>query len=210
MSDEPSRQGLLDTNILILPKWISPAELPDEMAISAITLAELSAGPHEVRRNDDQSMYDESAERARRLEVLQRAESEFDPVPFDAEAARIYGRVTAAVIAAGRKPRGRAVDLMIAATAIAEGLPLYTTNPADFTGLHGLVQVIPVTRPPVPHEKTISRLSGAPVVPSLPQDSARDNARHGEGRTQSHIHAAYVNARNGGPGNAQTRLVRIR
>jgi predicted nucleic acid-binding protein len=155
MSDEPPRQGLLDTNILILRKWISPAELPDEMAISAITLAELSAGPHEVRRNGEQDMYDEHTERARRLEVLQRAESEFDPVPFDAEAARIYGRVTAAVIAAGRKPRGRAMDLMIAATAIAEGLPLYTTNPAGFTGLDSLMQVIPVSRPPVPHEKPV-------------------------------------------------------
>jgi predicted nucleic acid-binding protein len=153
MSDEPPRQGLLDTNILILRKSINPAELPDEMAISAISLAELSAGPHEVRRNEEQDMYDEQAERARRLEILQRAESEFDPVPFDTEAARIYGRVTAAVIAAGRKPRGRAVDLMIAATAIAEGLPLYTTNPADFRGLDSLMTVVPVTRPPVPHEQ---------------------------------------------------------
>ena len=105
MSGEAPRQGMLDTNILILRKWIDPAELPDEMAISAITLAELSAGPHEVRSNDEQAAYDEHAERARRLEILQRAENEFDPVPFDAEAARIFGRVTAAVIAAGRKPR---------------------------------------------------------------------------------------------------------
>jgi predicted nucleic acid-binding protein len=153
MNGEPPRQGMLDTNIVILRKWINPAELPDEMAISAVTLAELSAGPHEVRGNDKQNMYDERAERARRLEILQRAESEFDPVPFDAEAARIYGRVTAAVIAAVRKPRGRVADLMIAATAIAEGLPLYTTNPADFTGLDNLMDVIPVTRPPVPHEQ---------------------------------------------------------
>jgi predicted nucleic acid-binding protein len=153
MSDEPARQGLLDTNILILRKWINPAELPEEMAISATTLAELSAGPHEVRRNDEQNRYDEHAERASRLEILQRAESEFDPVPFDAEAARIYGRVTAAVIAAGRKPRGMAADLMIAATAMAERLPLYTTNPADFTGLDSLMTVIAVTRPPVPHER---------------------------------------------------------
>lgn len=152
MSDELPRQGLLDTNIVILRKWINPAELPEEMAISAITLAELSAGPHEVRRNDEQDRYDEQAERARRLEILQRAESEFDPVPFDAEAARIYGRVSAAVIAAGRKPRSRAVDLMIAATAIAERLPLYTTNPTDFTGLDSLMTVIPVTRP-VPREQ---------------------------------------------------------
>lgn len=154
MSDEQTRQGMLDTSILILRKWIDPAELPDEVAISAKTLAELSAGPHEVRRNDEQDAYDEHAERARRLEILQRAESEFDPVAFDAEAARIFGRVTAAVIAAGRKPRGRAAGLMIAATAIAEGLPLYTPNPADFAGLDTLVRIIPVTRPPVPHEQS--------------------------------------------------------
>jgi hypothetical protein len=153
MSGEPPGQGLLDTNILILRAWINPAELPEEMAISAITLAELSAGPSEVRSNDVQDLYDEHAERARRLEILQRAESEFDPVPFDAEAARMYGRVTAAVIAAGRKPRGRAVDLMIASTAIAERLPLYTTNPDDFRGLDNLMTVIPVTRPSVPHEQ---------------------------------------------------------
>jgi predicted nucleic acid-binding protein len=153
MSDELPRQGMLDTNIVILRKWIDPAELPDEMAISAITLAELSAGPHEVRRNDEQDVYDEHAERARRLEILQRAENEFDPVPFDAEAARIFGRVAAAVIALGRKPRARIADLMIAATAIAEGLPLFTTNPRDFNGIDALMQVIPVTRPPVQHEQ---------------------------------------------------------
>jgi predicted nucleic acid-binding protein len=157
MNDELPPQGLLDTNILILRKWIDPAELPDEMAISAITLAELSAGPHEVRRNDEQDVYDEHAERARRLEILQRAESEFDPVPFDAEAARIFGRVTAAVIAAGRKPRGRVAALMIAATAIAEGLALFTTNPDDFNDLDALMRVIPVTRPPVPHEQPSGR-----------------------------------------------------
>jgi predicted nucleic acid-binding protein len=153
MSGERPQQGMLDTNILILRGWIDPAELPDEMAISAITLAELSAGPHEVRGNDEQDSYDEHAERARRLEILQRAESEFDPVPFDAEAARIFGRVTAAVIAVGRKPRGRAVDLMIAATAIAEGLPLFTTNPDDFVGLDRLLRIAAVTRPHVPHER---------------------------------------------------------
>lgn len=153
MNAELPRQGMLDTNILILRRWIDPAELPDEMAISAITLAELSAGPHEVRGHNEQDRYDEHAERARRLEILQRAESEFDPVPFDAEAARIFGRVTAAVIASGRKPRRRVADLMIAATAIAEGLPLYTTNPADFSGLDTLVRIISVTRLPVPHER---------------------------------------------------------
>ena len=138
---------MLDTNILILRRWIDPGDLPDEMAISAITLAELSAGPHEVRSNDEQNSYDEHAERARRLEILQRAENEFDPVPFDAEAARVYGRVAAAVIGAGRKPRRRVAELMIAATAISEGLPLYTTNPGDFAGLDTLTRIIPVPRP---------------------------------------------------------------
>jgi hypothetical protein len=76
-----------------------------------------------------------------------------DPVPFDAEAARVYGRVTAAVVAAGRKPRRRIADLMIVATAVAEGLLLYTTNPGDYTGLEKLVRVVPVTRLPLPHEK---------------------------------------------------------
>jgi predicted nucleic acid-binding protein len=157
MSGEAPRQGMLDTNILILRRWLNPAELPEEMAISAITLAELSAGPHEVRRDGEQDAYDEHAERARRLEILQRAESEFDPVPFDAEAARIYGRVAAAVVAAGRKPRGRIADLMIAATAIAEGLPLYTTNPADYAGLEPLIRVFPVTRPPIPRDRPVGR-----------------------------------------------------
>jgi predicted nucleic acid-binding protein len=132
---------------------LDPADLPDEMAISAVTLAELSAGPHEVRRNDEQDMYDEHEERARRTETLQRAESEFDPVTFGAEAARAYGRVTAAVVAAGRQPRRRIADLMIVATAIAEGLPLFTTNPGDYAGLDKLVHVVPVTRPAVPREK---------------------------------------------------------
>jgi predicted nucleic acid-binding protein len=152
MTVERLRQGMLDTNIVILRKWVDPGELPEEMAISAITLAELSAGPHEVRGNIEQDAYDEHAERARRLEILQRAESEFDPVPFDAEAARLFGRVTAAVVAIGRKPRRRVADLMIAATAMAEGLPLFTTNPSDFAGLEDLIRVVPVTRLPGPHE----------------------------------------------------------
>jgi hypothetical protein len=84
---------------------------------------------------------------------LQRVESEFDPVPFDAEAARAYGRVAGAVIAAGRKPRRRITDLMIAATAIAQDLPLFTTNPDDYLGLEKLVRFVPVTRPRLPHEK---------------------------------------------------------
>jgi predicted nucleic acid-binding protein len=141
------RQGLFDTNILILRRWIDPDELPDAMAISAVTLAELSAGPHQVRRNTEQDDYDEDAERARRLDVLQRAENEFDPIPFDAEAARAYGRVCAAVVSTGRKPRHRVADLIIAAVAIAQDLSLYTTNPDDFAGLDGLLAIVPVTRP---------------------------------------------------------------
>lgn len=150
MAGEHHQQGLLDTNIMILRRWIDSSELPAEMAISAITLAELSAGPHQVRRNDEQAGYDEHAERARRLDVLQRAENEFDPIPFGAEAARTYGMVTAAVVAAGRKPRRRVADLMIASVAISEGLPLYTTNPDDFAGLGNLLTIMPVILPDLP------------------------------------------------------------
>jgi predicted nucleic acid-binding protein len=143
MSAEPT-QGLLDTNILILRARIDPRDLPDEMAVSAITLAELSAGPHLVRSNEE---YDEYEERARRTDVLQRVENEFDPIPFGADAARIYGRLSAGTVAAGRTPRRRIADLLIAATAASEGLPLYTTNPDDFRGLGSIVTVVPVTRP---------------------------------------------------------------
>lgn len=153
MTTSQHAQGLLDTNILILRRWIDPTQLPDEMAISAITLAELSAGPHQVRPDTEQKTYTEHAERARRLDVLQRVEHEFDPIPFGVEAARAYGRITAAVVAAGRQPRRRTADLMIAATAIAEDLPLFTTNPDHFDGLANLVAVVPVTRPTVPHER---------------------------------------------------------
>jgi predicted nucleic acid-binding protein len=157
MTADSPRRGLADTNILILRMWIQPDELPHELAISAITLAELSAGPHEVRPDTEQDFYFEGPERARRLDILQRAEHEFDPIPFDAEAARAYGRVVAAVLAVGRKPRRRATDLMIAATAMAASLPLYTTNPSDFSGLDRLLAVVPVTRPAVPSERQATR-----------------------------------------------------
>ena len=150
MTAEGYPRGLLDTNIMILRGRIDTAELPAEVAISAVTLAELSAGPHHVRRGDDGGDGDEHAERARRLDVLQRAESQFDPIPFDTEAARIYGRVTAAMIAAGRKPGRRIADLMIASIAIAEDLPLFTTNPDDFAGLEHLLPIVAVTRPDPP------------------------------------------------------------
>jgi predicted nucleic acid-binding protein len=147
-------QGMLDTNILIFRRWVNPDELPDEMAISAVTLAELSAGLHQVRSDEEQAGYHEHAERARRLDVLQRAENEFDPIPFGSEAARAYGRVTAAVIGAGRSPRRRTAGLMIASTAVAAGLPLYTTNPDDFAGLDDLLVVVPVARPQVYRERS--------------------------------------------------------
>lgn len=136
MPDET--HGLLDTNILILRRRIDHTELPDVMSISAVTLAELSAGPHHAS---------DAKERARRTDVLQRAEAEFDALPFDAEAARAFGRVSAAVLAVGRKPRGRVSDLMIASVAISNRLPLFTTKPKDFEGLTDLLTVVPVARP---------------------------------------------------------------
>jgi predicted nucleic acid-binding protein len=121
--------------------------------------------PHQVRRNEEQDLYDEHAERGRRLEVLQRAESEFDPVPFGAEAARAFGRITAAVVATGRQPRRRVADMMIAATAVAEHLPLFTTNPDDFTGLEAVMRIVAVTRPAVPHERPVRPVVSPPVPP---------------------------------------------
>lgn len=143
MSATRNSRGLLDTNTVILARWIDSTELPEEMAISAVTLAELSAGPHLVRGDDA----DARAERARRSDVVQRAENEFDPLPFDAEAARAYGRISAAVTDVGRTPRRRAADLMIAAVAAAQGLPLYTTNPSDYLGVEDLVDIVAVHRP---------------------------------------------------------------
>ena len=115
---------------------LDPEQLPIESAVSAITMAELAAGPHATQDPD---------ERARRQDRLQRAEAVFDPLPFDSEASRAYGRVYAAGVGAGRKARGaRAVDLLIAATACSAGLPLYTRNPDDFRALHELVEIVHV------------------------------------------------------------------
>lgn len=137
------RRGLVDTNILILRRWIAADSLPEELAISAVTLAELSAGVHLVRGEEAEVR----AERARRIDVLQRAESEFDPIAFDAAAARAFGRISAAVQDAGRTPRRRVADLMIAAVAAVQGLRLYTTNPDDFAGIGEMVEVVSVPRP---------------------------------------------------------------
>ena len=112
---------------------LAASQLPVEVAVSAITMAELAAGPHATKDVDV---------RGRRQDRLQRAEAAFDPLPFDGDAARAYGRIFAAVVAAGRKARGaRAVDLLIAATALAHDLPLYTRNGSDFAGLEGLIDI---------------------------------------------------------------------
>lgn len=134
MADQRPARGILDTSVVIDLDSIDPSRLPLEVAVSALTMAELAAGPHAT---------DDPHERARRQDRLQRAEAAFDPLPFDAEASRAYGRIYAAVASAGRKARGaRAVDLLIAATACASGLPLYTKNPDDFRALDGLVDVV--------------------------------------------------------------------
>lgn len=128
-------RGLLDTSVIIDHDVIDMTLLPEECAIAAITVAELAAGPLATEDQD---------ERARRQERLQWASATWDPLPFDADAARAYGRVFAAVRAAGRTPRSGIADLLIAATAVANSLPIYTRNPADFAGLDDLVPIVPV------------------------------------------------------------------
>ena len=130
--------GLADTNILIHLERLSAEHLPVELLTSTITLAELSAGVHQT---------DDVAERGRRIARVQRVEATFEPLPFDAEAARQYGVIAAAVVAVGRKPRRREPDLMIASVAAANRLPLFTTNPGDFLGVEGVVNVVAVPRP---------------------------------------------------------------
>lgn len=127
-------RGLLDTSVVINIEMLDPSQLPAEVAVSALTMAELAAGPHATS---------DPGERGRRQDRLQRAEATFDALPFDTDAARAYGRVFSAVMATGRKARGaRAVDLLIAATALAAGLPLYTRNGDDFLALDGLIEVV--------------------------------------------------------------------
>ena len=126
-------RGLLDTSVVIDHDLIDAKRLPDESAIAAVTLAELSAGPHAT---------DDENERARRQDRLQWAAATWDPLPFDADAARAYGRVYAAVRGAGRTSRSRLADLLIASTAIANELPIYTRNPADFRALEKIVDIV--------------------------------------------------------------------
>jgi hypothetical protein len=127
---------MLDTStVILLGRIDDPARLPEESVVSAITLAELSVGPHVART---------AKERAARQAHLQQAESDFDAIAFDSAAARAFGRVAASLRSAGRKPTARAYDALIAAAAISEGVPLYTCNPNDFSGIDGLdVRAIP-------------------------------------------------------------------
>lgn len=130
-----TRRGMLDTSVVIDLGLIPPADLPEEVSVSAITMAELSAGTHAT---------DDRHERARRQDRLQLLESWIEPVPFDADCARAYGRVYAAVSAVGRQPRRRVADLLIAATAIASDMPLYTRNAADFLGLEDIIDIVAI------------------------------------------------------------------
>lgn len=130
----PEPDGLLDTSVVIALGEQDPATLPVFPAISTITLAELSAGPLVATDN---------ATRAARQARLQTAEANFDPLPFDAAAARAFGSVAAALREQGRKPAARAYDALIAAIALSQGVPLYTLNPRDFDGITGLDVRVP-------------------------------------------------------------------
>ena len=134
MPDRLAR-GLLDTSVIVDLDRLDASQLPEEVAISTVTLAELSAGPAATT---------DVSERARRQDRLQRTEAAFDPLPFDIRSARAYGRVHAAVVEQGRQPRRKFADLLIAATALAEDLPVVTRNGKDFQGLEGLVTVIEI------------------------------------------------------------------
>ena len=139
MSSAPrADRGVLDTSTLILlPRLVDASVLPAEPLITTVTLAELSVGPLVARTEQ---------ERAARQAHLQQAEADFDPLPFDAQAARAFGRVAASLRRAGRTTAARAYDAMIAATAVANEVPVYTCNPADFTGIDDLT-VISVPEP---------------------------------------------------------------
>jgi len=131
---DPTR-GLLDTSVVIDHDVIDPGLLPDQSAIATITLAELAAGPHAT---------EDKGERARRQDRLQWATATWDPLPFDAEAARMYGRMFAAARAAGQKSRSRLANLLVASTAAANSLAVYTRNPSDFDALKGIIKVVPI------------------------------------------------------------------
>lgn len=131
--NERAQRGVLDANTLILLGSITDlGTLPHEPLITAVTLAELSVGP---------LVTSDPEERAARQAHLQQAEADFDPLPFDANAARAFGQVAASLRRSGRKATARAYDAMIAATAVANGVGVHTCNPADFEGIDGLTLV---------------------------------------------------------------------
>jgi tRNA(fMet)-specific endonuclease VapC len=137
----PHPRGILDTStVILLERLVDPTMLPAEPLITAVTLAELSVGPLVAR--------DES-ERVARQAQLQQAEADFKPLPFDADAARAFGGVAASLRRAGPKTTARAYDAMIAATAVANDLPVYTCNPSDFDRVDGL-EVVAVPIPDAP------------------------------------------------------------
>ena len=126
-------RGVLDTStVIMLPQITDVASLPAEPLITTITLAELSVGP--LVATDD-------LERAARQAHVQQAEADFEPLPFDAAAARTFGRVAASLRKAGRKTSARAYDAMIAATALTHRLPVFTCSPSDFAGIDDLIVV---------------------------------------------------------------------
>lgn len=161
MSEQsPPTRGVLDTStVILLGRLTDATALPAEPFITAVTLAELSVGP---------LIAGEESERVARQAHLQQAEADFDPLPFDASAARAFGGVAASLRRSGRKATARAYDAMIAATAIANDLPVYTCNPADFNGIDGL-EVVAVT---VPDSSRTPTSSEQPA-----QETARDPKR---------------------------------
>ena len=138
MTADQSQRGILDTStVILLERLTDISSLPQEPVITVVTLAELSVGPLVATT---------SSEQATRQLRLQQVEADFDPLPFDAAAARAFGRVSASLHRAGRKTRARAYNAMIAAIAVSNDLPLYTCNPSDFEHMDDL-DLRPVPRP---------------------------------------------------------------
>ncbi|HVA74357.1 MAG TPA: type II toxin-antitoxin system VapC family toxin [Acidimicrobiales bacterium] len=158
--------------------------LPDVPLISAITLAELSVGP---------LVTDDAAERARRLAHVQQAEADFDPLPFDAAAARAFGQVASSLCRSGRKPAARALDALIAAITVASGLPVYTCNPADFAGIDG------PRRPDGPGSRGSSvaaaHTDGCSGLPGKPSRSTRLTAPRPRGRFRREVPDPHARVR---------------
>ena len=136
MNSGPASTGLLDTSVVIDLNKLPPSVLPTTSLISAITLAELLQGVH---------LANGPVQRAIRLERIRAVEASFpEPLSFDSAAAREYATLVALVLGAGRNPKPRRLDLMIAATAAAIKVPIFTRNAKDLAGLHNRLKVISV------------------------------------------------------------------